>query len=79
MATKAKATDVEVGIMIVQPTRNGIEEIAHNKIKVPYLKKERANKTKQARATRTEIPKVEKPKIKKAVKQTKDKSGRVEE
>lgn len=73
---KGKLTDVDVRIMVVQPTKEGIEEIAHDRLKVPYLVKEKA-KSKESKSKTA--AKQAKPRAKTVRKTTKEKTGRTEE
>lgn len=75
---KGKLTDVDVRIMVVQPTKEGIEEIAHDRLKVPYLVKEKA-KSKEKESKSKTAAKQAKPRAKTVRKTTKEKTGRTEE
>lgn len=71
---KDKLTDVDVRVMVVQPTKDGIEEIAHDRIKVPYLINEKTKNIEKPK-----VKKVQKPKMKTVEKVTEEKVGRTEE
>ncbi len=81
MAGKIKANrgDLNVGIMVIQPTKEGIEEIANTLIKVPNrtinktkeLNEKKKVSTSVKKSTKPNIKTVEKPKTRKP-KTTKD-------
>lgn len=73
---KANKGDLNVGLLIVQPTKDGVLAIAKTKIRVP---KRTRNKDEKSKETKKRTTKVEKPKIETVKKPTTKKSRTTKE
>ena len=84
MSSNKEHTNIDLRVMVIQPTKSGIEEIAHERVQVPYMQKVRNQEKSQAKSTMQKVEKpktktVEKPKTKSVTKKTKEKTERAGE
>ena len=82
MSSNKEHTNIDLRVMVIQPTKSGIEEIAHERVQVPYMQKVRNQEKSQATVKKAEKPKVkavEKPKTKSVTKKTKENTERAGE
>ena len=82
MSSNKEHTNIDLRVMVIQPTKSGIEEIAHERVQVPYMQRERNQEKSKSIVKKAEKPKVkavEKPKTKSVTKKTKEKTERAGE